>query len=95
MPMLPEKNIQMKGNVYIKQYNEENKRNAVDTKTESSEIVVIQLMSFIWVLRFLSSNHCGNINVKQTSTSCKIYIYLYFPFMTKAPFCCICNTSFR
>lgn len=66
----------MKGNVYIKQYNEENKRNAVDTKSESSEIVVIQLMSFIWVLRFLSSNHCGKINVKQTVHLAK-YIFIY------------------
>lgn len=64
MPMMPAKNIQVEGSVYIKQYNKGNQGNAVDTKSESFETVVIQLMSFIWVFKFLSSNNYREINVK-------------------------------
>lgn len=51
-------------NVYIKKYYKENKGNVVDAKSESSKIVVIQIMSLIWALRFLSSNNCIEINVR-------------------------------
>lgn len=62
---------------------------------KASEIVVIQLWSFICVLRFSSSFNCREINVKLTSIPCKVHIYIYFPFMTKPPFSCTYNTSFR
>lgn len=68
MPVSP-KNIFKWREMYVykciyKKYYKENKGNVVDAKSESSKIVVIQLMSLIWALRFLSSNNCIEINVR-------------------------------
>lgn len=51
-------------NAYIYKYYKKNKGNIVVTKSQLSKIVVIQLMSLIWALRFLSSNNCTEINIK-------------------------------
>lgn len=77
MPTLPGKKklfSQIEGNAHIKKYNEGSKWNAADTKSETG---VIQLLSFIQVLRFSSSNNCRKINVKWSSIPKYMFIYLF------------------